>query len=118
MRQEALVNERRCLQRAYLRHRYTPDPADVGNMSDMEVYLLSELLGDVHAKVQAVLKARLTKGMCSSCGNLPRSSTVQYFVCGHKSICAVCNAAGVRSCPLCGGKRATRDIAEDSDDEA
>ncbi|KPA75708.1 hypothetical protein ABB37_08263 [Leptomonas pyrrhocoris] len=112
---EALLSERRLLQREYLRYRYTPAPADVGEMSDMEVYLLAELLGEVQAKVRAVLTARLTKGPCSACGAQSRDASQRHFTCAHASICAACYASGVLSCPLCGAARAaTADAKSDN----
>jgi cell division septation protein DedD len=102
---EAILKERRLLQREYLRYRYTPDPADVGAMSDMEVYLLAELLRDIQTKVQAVLTARLARGPCSACGAQPRDKSEPHFTCGHQSVCAACYASGVLSCPLCGVPR-------------
>ncbi|KAL7704331.1 DnaJ domain containing protein [Lotmaria passim] len=102
---DALLKERRLLQREYLRYRYTPDPAEVGEMSDMEVYLLAELLKNIQSKVQAVLVARLARGPCSACSIAPREVSRRYFACVHRSICAACYDAGVVSCPLCGAAR-------------
>ncbi|KPI83433.1 hypothetical protein ABL78_7531 [Leptomonas seymouri] len=107
---EAMMRERRLLSREYMSLRYMPDPADVGEMSDMEVYLLAEALREVQVKVQAVLSARLAKGPCSACTSQPRDASRQPFACPHRSICELCFKSGVLSCPLCG---AARTAAED-----
>ncbi|CAJ1018936.1 DnaJ domain containing protein, putative [Leishmania lindenbergi] len=104
----AILDERRLLQKEYFRYRYTPNPADVAEMSDMEVYLLASLSEDIYHKMQAVMAARLSKGPCSCCASAPRARRRLCFTCTHPSICEGCCASGVSKCPLCGAARTDR----------
>lgn len=117
--QDAILHERRLLQRQVFLQRYAPDPADVGTMGDAEVYVLASMLEDVTAKVKAVLAARLTRGMCSRCQRQEKVAAqgataattktmvttpltqASVFLCRHACVCADC-AKSATECPLCG----------------
>lgn len=100
---DAILQERRLLQKQLFLHRYVPDPADVGEMTDMEVFVLSDLFQDISTKLQAVWKTRMARGPCSRCQEAakdPRSGS--RFTCKtHACLCTAC--AGVtQQCPICG----------------
>eukprot|EP00796_Vickermania_ingenoplastis_P012239 gene12239-8425_t len=90
--QDMLLEDKRGLLKMMFRLQYTPDPADVGAMSDIEVYTLTELMEDINNKMKGVQEARLKKGKCSRCR------------CSHAVICRECSK-GAKQCPLCGSRR-------------
>ncbi|KAG5505617.1 hypothetical protein JIQ42_08383 [Leishmania sp. Namibia] len=106
--QSKILDERRLMQNAYLRYRYTPNPSDVAEMSDMDVYLMASLVEELHHQMQATMTARLSTGPCSCCASAPRARQHLYFSCAHPSVCEGCYALGVSKCPLCGAARAAR----------
>ncbi|KAG5484514.1 hypothetical protein LSCM1_07888 [Leishmania martiniquensis] len=108
VQQSAMLDERRLMQSAYLRYRYTPSPADLAEMSDMDVFLLASLAEETYHQMRATLAARLSAGPCSCCASAPRARQHLYFSCAHPSVCAGCYALGVLKCPLCGAARATQ----------
>ncbi|CBZ24675.1 hypothetical protein, unknown function [Leishmania mexicana MHOM/GT/2001/U1103] len=105
---DRILDESRLVQSESLRYRYTPNPAEVAEMSDMEVYLLASVAEDIHHEMQAVMAARLSKGLCSCCASAPRAHQHGYFTCTHPSVCEGCYVSGVSKCPLCGAARLDR----------
>ncbi|KAG5483647.1 hypothetical protein CUR178_08314 [Leishmania enriettii] len=103
--QSTILDERRLMQKAYLRYRYTPNLSDVAEMSDMDVYLMASLVEELHHQMQATMSARLSTGPCSYCASTPRARQHLYFSCAHPSVCEGCYALGVSKCPLCGAAR-------------
>lgn len=90
------------------RGRYTPNPAEVAEMSDMEVYLLASVAEDINQKTQTVMTARLSKEPYSCSASTPRAHQHVYFTCTHPSACEDCYASGVSKCPLCGASGVDR----------
>lgn len=106
--QDDLLDDKRRLLKMMFRLQYSPDPADVGDMSDVEVFILHELMSDIAGKVKGVLNARLQKGPCSRCRVAPKmlESAVEkpVFQCCHACVCTAC-AERASQCPLCSAQR-------------
>ncbi|AYU77048.1 hypothetical protein, unknown function [Leishmania donovani] len=105
---DRILDERRPLQSENLPCRYTPNPAEVAEVSDMEVHFLASVAEDINQKMQTVMAARLSKAPCSCCASTPRAHQHVYFTCTHPSVCEDCYASGVSECPLCGAARVDR----------
>lgn len=106
--QDDLLDDKRRLLKMMFRLQYSPDPSDVGDMSDVEVFTLTELMEDLAGKVRGVLTARLQRGPCSRCHAAPKATEEALgspvFTCSHAAVCLTC-ATRATQCPLCGAKR-------------
>lgn len=105
--QDYLLDDKRRLLKMMFRLQYSPDPADVGDMTDVEVFILSELVNDIAGKMKGVLNARLLRGPCSRCRMAPKvaAETVKpVFTCSHACVCETC-AERASQCPMCGAAR-------------
>lgn len=106
LHQDNLLDDKRRLLKMMFRLQYTPDPADVGDMTDVEVFTLTELMEDINQKMKLVLEARMKKGSCSRCRVQPKDQQVRPFQCSHAAVCSDCSARASQ-CPLCGARRVT-----------
>lgn len=105
--QDGLLDDKRRLLKMMFRLQYSPDPADVGDMTDVEVFMLSELMEDIATKMKGVLKARLLRGPCSRCRLAPKVAAETgkpLFTCSHACVCVTCGERASQ-CPLCGAPR-------------
>lgn len=105
LHQDNLLEDKRQLLKMMLRLQYSPDPADVGDMTDVEVYLLRNIMEDVSKKVDLVFTARMERGPCSRCKLAPKAKSCRdVFRCEHACVCSEC-ALRSSQCPLCGAAR-------------
>lgn len=103
--QDNLLDDKRRLLKMMFRLQYSPDPADVGDMTDIEVFILSELMEDISKKMKGVYEARMNKGPCSRCKVEPKvTQCMGLFQCTHACLCKECSQRASQ-CPLCGAKR-------------
>eukprot|EP00796_Vickermania_ingenoplastis_P012241 gene12241-8427_t len=97
---QMLEDKRRLLRRMYA-IQYTPDPGEIGTMSDVELYTLLQLLRETADRVEGLLHGRMVGGPCSRCKLSPKDKTAQPFDCAHSCVCRRCGEHGTQ-CPLCG----------------
>lgn len=81
-----------------------PSSGEIERMSEMELFVMQEVLQQALDRVGAAFRVRMKPALpCCVCGSSPKDTLVERFKCDHKATCTSCGRS-LFTCPVCGAE--------------